>query len=83
MFHHMNTDDVIQDIMPSIKQILKDDDEEVTLWNAVHLAVENHDKDILDMAREAEKRISERIMIEKKGGRGMYLKPWRYNKNTN
>ena len=77
MFHHMSTDDVIHDILLSIRKILKGDDE-VTLWDASHIAVEKHENVILEKVREAEKEISERIRMKKKDGQGMYLNPWRY-----
>ena len=77
MFHHMSTDDVIHDILLSIRKILKCDDE-VTLWDASHIAVEKHENVISEMVREAEKEISERIMMKKKDGQGMYLNPWGY-----
>ena len=79
MFHYMDMDDVIQGITLSIKNIL-DDDEEVTLFDASHIAVEKHDKEILEKVREAEKKISERIIPA--SGSGMYLNPWRYSKKS-
>ena len=63
MFHHMDTDDVVQDILQSINKILElDDDDEVTLWNVVHIAVEKHNKDILEKVYETEKEIADRII---------------------
>ena len=81
MFHHMDTDEVIFAVMKSINQILKDDDE-VTLWDASHIAVKNHENVILEKAREAEKEISGSIIPSISSGSGMYLNPWRYSKNS-
>ena len=79
MFHYMDMDDVIQDIVLSIETIVDDDDEnEVSLWDASHIAVGKHGDAISEKAREAEKRISERIIPSKSSGSGMYLNPWRY-----
>ena len=77
MFHRMSTDDVIHDILLSIRKILKGDDE-VTLWDASHIAVEKHENVISEKVHEAEKEILERITVKKKDGQGMYLNPWRY-----
>ena len=81
MFHYMDMDDVIQDITLSIKNILNDD-EEVTLCDASRIAVEKHDKVIVEKVREAEKDISESIIPSNFSGSGMYLYPWRYSKNS-
>ena len=79
MFHHMDMDDVIQDILLSINQIINDDDDDgITLWDAIHLAVENHANEILGKAREVKKKISERIIPNHSSGSGMYLNPWRH-----
>ena len=78
MFHYMDMDDVVQDIMSSIKKSMDDDDGELTLCDASHIAVEKHENVILEKVREAEKEISERITMKKKDGQGMYLNPWRY-----
>ena len=79
MFHYMDMDDVIQDIVLSIETIMYDDDEnEVSLWDASHIAVGKHGNAISEKAREAEKRISERIIPSVSSGAGMYLNPWRY-----
>ena len=78
MFHYMDMDDVVQDIIISIKKLMNDDDDELTLRDASHIAVEKHENVILEKVREAEKEISERITMKKKDGRGMYLSPWRY-----
>ena len=79
----MDMDDVVQDIILSIKKLMNDDDdEEVTLCDASRIAVEEHDKDIVEKVREAEKDISERIIPPNFSGSGMYLNPWRYSKNS-
>ena len=58
MFHYMDMDDVIQSIMLSIKKIMDDDDDELTLCDATHIAVEKHGNSILEKVGEAEKEIS-------------------------
>ena len=79
----MDMDDVVQDIILSIKNLMIDNnDEEVTLCDAYRIAVEKHDKDIVEKVREAEKDISERITPNNFSGSGMYLYPWRYSKNS-
>ena len=78
MFHYMDVDDVVQDIMSSIKKVMDDDDGELTLCDASHIAVEKHENVILEKVREAEKEILERITMKKKDGQGMHLNPWRY-----
>ena len=75
----MDMDDVVQDIILSIKKLMNDDDDELTLRDASHIAVEKHENVILEKVREAEKEISERITMKKKDGQGMYLNPWQYN----
>ena len=83
MFHYMDMNDVVQDIIISIKKLRDDDDdEEVTLCDASHIAVEKHENVILEKVREAEKDISERIIPPNFSGSGMYLNPWRYSKNS-
>ena len=77
MFHHMATDDVIHDIVLSIETIM-DDDDEVALLDVAEIAVKKHRNAVLEKVREAEKRISERIIPRKSSGSGMYLNPWRY-----
>ena len=52
----------IQDILLSINQIINDADDGIRLWDAIHLAVENHANEILEKVREVEKKISERII---------------------
>ena len=47
MFHYMDVDDVVQDIISSIKKAMDDDDGELTLRDAFHIAVEKHDNVIL------------------------------------
>ena len=74
----MDMDDVVQDIIISIKKLMDDDDGELTLRDASHIAVEKHENVILEKVREAEKEILERITKKKKDGQGMYLNPWRY-----
>ena len=71
-------DNVVQDIIILIKKLMNDDDDELTLRDASHIAVEKHENVILEKVREAEKEISERITMKKKDGQGMYLNPWRY-----
>ena len=79
LFHYMDMDDVIQDIVLSIETIMENDDEnEVSLWDASHIAVGKYGNVISKKVREAEKRISERIIPSKSSGAGMYLNPWRY-----
>ena len=78
MFHYMDMDDIVQDIITSIKKLMDDDDDELTLRDASHIAVEKHENVILEKVCEAEKDISERITMKKKDGQGMYLNPWRY-----
>ena len=79
MFHYMDMDDVIQDIVLSIETIMDDDDENgVTLWDASHIAVVKHENVISGKVREAEKIIFERIIPSTSSGAGMYLNPWRY-----
>ena len=78
IFHYMDMDVVVQDIMLSINQIMNhDDDDESTLCETIQIAVGKHDKDILEKTREAEKKISERIIPNKSSGCGLYLNPWR------
>lgn len=56
MFHHMDMDDVIQDIMESIRWLVLEDDGEVAeerlplmiLWMTTHIACENYARVILD-----------------------------------
>ena len=43
-----------------------------------NVALEKHDKDILEKIREAEKQILERIAVMNPSGSGMYLKTWQY-----
>ena len=58
----MDTDDVIQDIMKSIKKILADKvTRELTLYEIVEIAMEKYDKDILGKVHETEKEIIEEI----------------------
>ena len=54
MFHYMDMDDVVQDIIISIKKLMDDDDGELTLRDASHIAVEKHENVILEKVREAE-----------------------------
>ena len=79
MFHYMDMDDVVQDIIISIKKLMNDDGDELTLRDASHIAVEKHENAILEKVREAEKEISERITMKKRDGHGMYLNSWGYS----
>ena len=74
----MDREDIVQDIIISIKKLMDDDDDELTLRDVSRIAVEKHENVILEKVREAEKDISERITMKKKDGQGMYLNPWRY-----
>ena len=77
MFHQMKMDDVIHVLMVTTKQIM-DSDDDVTLWDATHITVEKHGKIILEKAREAETKLSEKILAEQsESGSGMYLNPWK------
>ena len=64
MFHHMATDDVIHDIMLSIRKIMEGDDE-VVLWNVAEIAVKKHRSTVLEKVREVEKRILGRFTVKK------------------
>ena len=77
VLHYMSLDDTIESIVATVKQILDEGDLK-SLSDAVHLALEKHAKDILEKVREAEKKISERIIPNDSSGSGMYLNPWRY-----
>ena len=77
ILHYMSLDDTIESVVATVKQILDEGDLE-SLTDAVHLALEKHARDILEKIREAEKKISERIIPNNSSGSGMYLNPWRY-----
>ena len=66
MFHHMDTDDIIYDVMGSITRILQADDK-VTLFDASEIAVQEHRNDIVEKVHEAEKGITDSIVSGKSG----------------
>ena len=72
IFRQMEMDKVIETVMVTLKQIMAEDD--VSVWDATHIAVEKHEKIILDKVREADKNISDKIMGVSSGA-GMYY-PW-------
>ena len=77
MFHQMEMDDVIHVLMVTTKQIM-DSDDNVTQWDATHIAVENQGKIILEKAREAKARFSDKMLAKNsESGSGMYLNPWK------
>ena len=72
IFRQMEMDKVIETVMVTLKQIMAEDD--VSVWDATHIAVEKHEKIILHKVREADKNISDKIMGVSSGA-GMYY-PW-------
>ena len=80
IFHYMSLDDTIVSVVATVQHIL-DEGNVGYLKVAVNLALKKYDKDILEKIREAEKKITERIIPDISSGSGMYLSPWRYSKN--
>ena len=81
IFHYMSFDDVIQSVVATVKQILDKGDAK-SLTVAVKLALKKYEKVILKKVCEAQKKVSESIIPDYSSGSGIYLKPWRYSKNS-
>ena len=75
MFQWMLLDDTIQSITKTVKQITESGDVAYGV-DVVNLALEQHEKVILDKIREAEKEIFDKITAKNTSGSGMYLNPW-------
>ena len=75
IFHYMPLDDTILTVLATVKQIL-DKGNVTSLDDAINLALDMYDKNIVKKVREAEKRISERIISSISSGSGMYLNPY-------
>ena len=77
MFKKMEVDDVIRNIVLTIKKLLDDDDEIMNLTDAVQLAVEEHNIEIWEKAGGLVKEMANKTMTSKTFGFGLYLNPFK------